>query len=64
MKNKYSAFIYFDNKPLNHTDGNDLNKLMVTLLNDIENTCASSHAVIINNITGNVVQRLKKTFVD
>lgn len=64
MHSQYTAQLFYNNEHLDTHNGNDLNKLMATLLNQIEMSSTSTQGHIINNVSGKIIHRCRKTCVE
>ncbi len=61
MVNKYMAKLYCSNSLLKSETGTDKTKLLVFLLNQIQQTNGVTYGMILNKSTGKVIHRCRKS---
>jgi hypothetical protein len=64
MEAQYTAKLFYNNEALDSQSSDDFQRLMITLLNQIECSNTSTQGVIINNLSGQVIHRCRKTCID
>jgi hypothetical protein len=64
MTANFTAKLFINDEPHDAHSGNDFQKLMVTLLNQIELCNTSTRGIIINNSNGQIIHRCRKTYIE
>lgn len=64
MESKYTATVYANEHVINCLDGNDLKKLITTLLINLDDSISGSYGTIKDNTLNKIVQRFRKSVID
>lgn len=64
MTQRYTARIYADEKIIMHTSGDDVEKLYIWMLAQVNDTPGNIRGEVIHNATQEVVRRFKKAPIE